>query len=59
MVIPGSHINNYLYALQHQQQNEDILVLNKSISLMNKITKDINNNTKIINQKFTQSCKHT
>ena len=42
-------INNYLNALQ-QQQNEDILVLNKSISVMNKITEDINNNTEIINK---------
>ena len=36
-------IKNYLNALK-QQQNEDILVLNKSISVMNKINKDINNN---------------
>ena len=42
-------INNYSNALQ-QQQNEDILVLNKLISVMNKITKDINNNTEIINK---------
>ena len=35
---------------QQQQQNEDILVFNKSISVFNKITNDINNNTEIINK---------
>lgn len=42
-------INNYLENFE-KQQNEDIAVLNKSISCMNQISRTINSNTEIINK---------
>ena len=39
----------YLNSLQHQQQ-ENVFTLNKSISIINTISKQINNNTNIINE---------
>ena len=44
-----NRINNYLNLLDNQQQ-EDMIVLNKSVTMINKISKSINNNTKIINR---------
>ena len=42
-------INNYLNVPNNQQQ-EDMIVLNKSVTIINKISKNMNNNTEIINQ---------
>lgn len=42
-------INDCLTAMQ-QQQYDDILVLNKSISVMNEISRAINNNTEVVNK---------
>ena len=42
-------INNYFNVLDNQQQ-EDMIVLNKSVTIINKISKNMNNNTEIINE---------
>ena len=42
-----NRINNYLNLLGNQQQ-EDMIVLNKSVTIISKISKSINNNTEII-----------
>ena len=49
-------INNYLNSLQHQQQ-ENVFTLNKSISVINTISKQINNNTNIINENLKDMWK--
>ena len=49
-------INNYLNSLQHQQQ-ENIFTLNKSISVINTISIQINNNTNIINENLKDMWK--
>ena len=49
-------INNYLNSLQHQQQ-ENVFTLNKSISVINTISTQINNNTNIINENLKDMWK--
>ena len=49
-------INNYLNSLQHQQQ-ENVFTLNKSLSVINTISAQINNNTNIINENLKDMWK--
>lgn len=51
-----TRINEYLEKIEHEQR-EDIVALSQSMSAINKINKDINNNTEIINKNLENITK--